>query len=88
MNNFINYFSGDKVPELENMNETPVFHCHGEDDEMISIERGRKTSKVLKELVKNYEFHSFPYMGHEATQQEMDLLSEFIAKHLPPIHSL
>ena len=55
---------------------------------MISIERGRKTSKVLKELVKNYEFHTFPYMGHEATQQEMDLLSEFIAKHLPPIHSL
>ena len=62
--------------------------CHGEDDQMISIERGERTSNVLKELVKTYEFHTFPYMGHEATEEEMNLVSDFICKYLPPVPSL
>ena len=72
------------VPKIEEKIDTPVFHCHGDDDQMISIYRGKKTSEVLQKLVKNYEFHNFPYMGHEATEEEMNLLSEFIAKQLPP----
>ena len=75
---------GDLVPKMEEKIDTPVFHCHGDDDQMISIYRGKKTSEVLQKLVKNYEFHNFPYMGHEATEEEMNLLSEFIAKQLPP----
>ena len=69
---------------MEEKIDTPVFHCHGDDDQMISIYRGKKTSEVLQKLVKNYKFHNFPYMGHEATEEEMNLLSEFIAKQLPP----
>ena len=80
--------TGDQVPQLDVKIDTPVFHCHGEDDQMISIERGRRTSNVLKELVKTYEFHTFPYMGHEATEEEMNLVSDFICKYLPPIPSL
>ena len=81
---FFYYFVGDLVPKMEEKIDTPVFHCHGDDDQMISIYRGKKTSEVLQKLVKNYEFHNFPYMGHEATEEEMNLLSEFIAKQLPP----
>ena len=83
---------GDNVPSLEEKISTPVFHCHGEDDDMKSMERGHKTSKALTELVKDYQFHTFPNMGHEANQDEMDLLQSFIQKHLPdfitPVDSL
>ena len=73
------------MPNLQNKIETPVFHCHGEDDQMISFERGKITSEALAKLAPNYEFHSFPYMGHEANQEEMDLLQQFLIKHLPPL---
>ena len=71
------------MPSLEEKIDTPIFHCHGEDDVMISMERGHKTSKALTELVKDYQFHTFPNMGHEANQEEMDLLQAFVQKHLP-----
>ena len=73
------------IPELKGKIETPVFHCHGEDDQMISFERGQITSKALSTLVQKYEFHSYPYMGHEANQEEMDQLQMFIMKYLPPL---
>ena len=76
------------MPSLDDKIDTPVFHCHGEDDQMISFERGQKTSKALTELVKQYQFHTFPNMGHEANQEEMDLLQSFVQKYLPPPSNL
>ena len=73
------------IPNLKGKIETPVFHCHGEEDQMISFERGQMTSEALSSLVQDYEFHSFPYMGHEASQDEMDKLQMFLMKHLPPL---
>ena len=64
------------MPDLKGKIETPIFHCHGEDDQMISFERGKLTSEALSNLAPNYEFHSFPWMGHEANQEEMDLLQQ------------
>jgi len=79
------YIPGDQVPERDTKIETPVIHCHGEDDQMISIERGRKTSHALTDLVQKYEFHTYPHMGHEASQEEMDKVQEFVSLHLPPL---
>ena len=55
---------------------------------MISFERGKKTSNALTQLVQDYKFHSYPYMGHEANEQEMDEVKDFIAKHLPPLSNM
>ena len=42
------------MPSLEEKIDTPIFHCHGEDDVMISMERGHKTSKALTELARTH----------------------------------
>ena len=82
---FSNLFSGDAIPKLERKLEIPVFHCHGEADDIIPIAIGRKTSDALNNLIQQYEFHSFPYMKHDANDSAMDLVKKFIAKHLPPM---
>ena len=78
------YFVGNRSPKLDNLIETPVFHAHGDADHLISMDRAKTTSEVLKERVKTYEFHSFPGMGHSSCEEEMDLVKNFISKHLPP----
>ena len=82
---FSNLFSGDAIPKLERKLEIPVFHCHGEADDIIPIAIGRKTSNALTNLIQQYEFHSFPYMKHDANDSTMDLVQKFITKHLPPM---
>ena len=82
---FSNLFSGDAIPKLERKLEIPVFHCHGEADDIIPIAIGRKTSNALTNLIQQYEFHSFPYMKHDANDSAMDLVQKFITKHLPPM---
>ena len=77
--------AGNRSPKLDNLIETPVFHAHGDVDHLISMDRAKMTSKVLKERVKTYEFHSFPGMGHSSCEEEMNLVKNFILKHLPPI---
>jgi len=76
------YMPGNKVPELKEKISTPIFQCHGEMDEVISIERGRLTNQILNKLASNVEFETFPYMGHENTQEEMISLTKFIQKTL------
>ena len=82
---FFNLFSGDAIHKLERKLEIPVFHCHGEADDIIPIAIGRKTSDALTNLIQQYEFHSFPYMKHDANDSTMDLVQKFITKHLPPM---
>jgi predicted esterase len=52
---------------------------------MISIQRGRLTSQALTELVQDYKFHTFPDMGHECSQEELDIVKNFIQEKLPPL---
>jgi len=76
------YMPGNKMPELQEKISTPIFQCHGEMDEVISIERGKLTNQILNKLASNVEFETFPYMGHENTQEEMISLTKFIQKTL------
>ena len=57
---------------------TPVLQCHGEDDEMISIERGQLTADLVKTLAKEHDFIKFPYMGHECNEDELRQIKKFI----------
>ena len=75
------YFPGNKPTANDTNNDkisTPVLQCHGEDDEMISIERGQLTADLLEGLVKEHTFMKFPYMGHECNQDELACIKEFI----------
>jgi len=62
--------------------DTPVFQAHGDDDQVVSYKRGQITAEVLKTLVKDHKLVTYPYMGHEATQGELDDIRDFIMSRL------
>jgi len=64
---------------------TPFLQCHGEDDEMISIDWGRLTRDLLKARVSDFTYQEYANMGHEGTEAELQLVKEFIQKHVPEI---
>ena len=75
------YFPGNKPATNDDdpgLILTPVLQCHGEDDEMISIERGQLTADLVKTLVKEHDFIKFPYMGHECNEDELRQIKKFI----------
>ena len=79
------YFPGNKPATEEGCETkilTPVLQCHGEDDELISIERGQLTADLLQSLVQHHTFMKFPYMGHECNQDELACIKEFIEDKL------
>ena len=79
------YFPGNKPATEEGCETkilTPVLQCHGEDDELISIERGQLTADLLQSIVQHHTFMKFPYMGHECNQDELACIKEFIEDKL------
>ena len=79
------YFPGNKPETFHNGQiklDTPVLQCHGEDDEMISMERGQLTADLLASLVKEHTFIKFPYMGHECNEDELARIKDFISNKL------
>ena len=78
------YFPGNKPAVNDDSGQilTPVLQCHGEDDEMISMERGQLTADLLKTLVKDHTFLKFPYMGHECNEDELRRIKTFIDEKL------
>ena len=81
------YFPGNKPGTSDEISKTfgetaqiltPVLQCHGEDDEMISIERGQLTADLLKTLVKEHTFVKYPYMGHECNEEELRRIKTFV----------
>ena len=72
-----------RSPSVEGLNiTTPTLQCHGESDEVVPFDRGVLTNNILKKAIGDIKFHAFPNMGHEATLEELDLLKDFIAKHV------
>ena len=79
------YFPGNKPATSDDDTAqilTPVLQCHGEDDEMISMERGQLTADLLKTLVRDHTFIKFPYMGHECNEDELIRIKDFIDEKL------
>jgi len=74
--------SSSKVPTLTS--SVPVLQCHGEMDEMISIGRGRLTNQIVQSLTSDVRFHTFPHMGHESSEEELEIVRKFILDVLGP----
>jgi len=65
--------------------DTPLIMFHGEDDQVVRLSWGKKSFDTLKENGINGEFITFPYMGHHATEEEINMMNEFVKKRLPKI---
>lgn len=60
-------------------NSTPVFQGHGEDDPLVKIELGRKTSEFYRGLgFQKLQFNSYPGVAHSAGDQELADVVRFI----------
>ena len=79
------YLAGDFVPKVNHKIETPVFQFHGRADKGVSLNKGNDASKILKEVVINYEFKIITGLGHEVNDEELELIRNFISKYLPPV---
>ena len=64
--------------------ETPMLHCHGADDMMLSFKRAKATSKILSSIVQKYDFQLVPDTGHESSQEEMGIIQKFLVNQLTP----
>ena len=60
-----------------------MLQVHGEIDEVVPFARGRQTNEILKDFVKDIEFITYPHMGHEGTQEELNLVKNRIEKWTP-----
>lgn len=62
--------------------KTPLFQAHGEDDVVVNFKFGESTYKALKKMGIDVEFHEIPDMGHEAQDEELKLLGEWLKRRL------
>ena len=64
--------------------ETPMLHCHGADDMMLSFKRAKATSNILSSIVQQYDFQLVPDTGHESSEEEMRIVQKFLVNQLSP----
>jgi phospholipase/carboxylesterase len=65
--------------------ETPVFHGHGEEDPLIHKSLSDSSAKFFKEELgyKNYEYRTYPGVGHSLAEDELEYALNFIKERLP-----
>lgn len=81
------YIPGNQTHEAEEKKDTPVLQIHGEMDDVVTFDRGQKSADVVQKLVKKHSFKAMPYLGHEASPEEMEYVKEFINTHVPDINN-
>lgn len=62
----------------EENQKTPVLMCHGDSDMVVSYDFGKRSFEKLKEAGVPVEFIAYQYMGHEANQEEMLAMRDFV----------
>jgi phospholipase/carboxylesterase len=62
---------------------TPVFMAHGQFDDIIPIDRARKSRDYLVKLGYKVEWHEYP-MPHSVCPEEIGDISDFLARILSP----
>lgn len=62
---------------------TPIFLAHGEQDNVVAMERGMASRRHLEELGYGVEWHQYP-MGHSVSPQEIADLDRWLARVLAP----
>ncbi|KAL2263631.1 hypothetical protein VTK26DRAFT_5894 [Humicola hyalothermophila] len=73
------------VPKPESNKETPIFMAHGDVDQVVNTELGKKSYELLKEMGYNAEFRIYKDMGHSACLEELDDVEAFLRERLPAI---
>ena len=66
----------------ENSN-TPMFQAHGTDDSVVNFKFGEMSYKLMKELGVEVKFHKYEGMGHEASNDELSDIFDWIKERLP-----
>jgi phospholipase/carboxylesterase len=56
---------------------TPIFMGHGQQDEMVDIERGKASREMLRALGHPVEWHDYP-MGHSVCMEEIADLNRWL----------
>jgi len=62
--------------------KTPLFQAHGEVDVVVNFKFGEMTYEALKKMGIDVEFHEIPDMGHEAQDEELRFLGEWLKRRL------
>ena len=80
------YLAGSKQFKLSPAGKTtPVLHCHGTADPMVTFSMAQKTETLLKEGgVENYELKPYAGMQHTVLPEELSDALAFLNKVLPP----
>jgi len=63
---------------------TPILMCHGEQDEVVKYEWGKRSYEVIKGFHKNITFKSYKGMGHSSCPQEMFDIMGFLGGLVHP----
>lgn len=71
----------DELGELDARREVPVLLVHGTADDMIPVIAARRTRRVLEDHGIEPEYHEF-LMGHQVSQESMDVVGQFMRKLL------
>ncbi len=71
---------GQLLQDGETLQDLPVFAGHGTNDQVIPIEFGRQIVNFWEDLPVQLDHHEYP-MGHEISQQELQDIQSWLAKH-------
>lgn len=72
--------------ENKKRRKTPVLMCHGMVDPMVDIHAARATKEfVTQNFASQFDLklETFERMAHEACQEEVDLIAEWLAERFP-----
>jgi phospholipase/carboxylesterase len=61
---------------------TPIFMCHGVHDDVVPLQVGERSRRVLEELGYSVQWRTYP-MGHEVTREELDDIRAWLLERFP-----
>lgn len=64
--------------------KSSVLLCHGDQDEMITLETATKNATLLKKHLSSFTFKTYTGLDHSISSSEMEDITEFLKKVLPP----
>eukprot|EP00392_Amoebophrya_sp_AT5.2_P007605 g7620.t1 len=71
-------------PDVLDLSSVPVLLCHGTADQMVSFDNALKTKNFLaEEFSIDAEVYEIAGMGHEACQEEIDHVKDWLRKRFP-----
>lgn len=73
-----------ELAQVDNKFKTPIVQCHGDSDPVVPLEWSKMTVQLLKTLgFSDVAFKTYQGLGHSSTEEELDDIKDFIAKHTP-----